>query len=309
MTGVPAAGAMSFLFTDVVGSTPLWESSPAAMGEAIALHDRVVRGAIESCSGRVFSTGGDGVAAVFARADDAVRAAAGAQAGLRAADWPDGVALDVRMGVHTGEADQRGGDLFGPTVNRAARVMSVARGQQVLVSEATASLIGSVPGCTLVDVGSRRLRGLAEPMALMVVDGPGLDVTPPPADEALVGNLPRPASEFVGRVAELRRRVADLSSRRLVTLTGAGGVGKTRLAIEAGWLAAEQFTGGVWLVELAPVGDGDAVPAAMLSTFGGASRARPVGDPVDRGVAEAAPDPGDRGQLRARDGRRGPAGG
>ncbi len=267
--GLPT-GTVSFLFTDIVGSTALWEAQPVEMGVAVARHDAIVREAISSTGGHVFASGGDGVAAVFARAGDAICAAVSAQAGLVAEVWPAPTRLQVRMGVHSGEADERNGDFFGAAVNRAARVMSVARGGQVLVSGLTSSLAGPLPRIELIGVGERRLRGVTDLIDLMVVraDGVDLDETPPGIDDGATGNLPRPANEFVGNLAELRRRVGDLSDRRLVTLTGAGGVGKTRLAIEVGGLAAGQFVGGVWLVELAPVGDGDAVPAAVLSALG-----------------------------------------
>ncbi len=265
----PPSGTVTFLFTDVVGSTTLWESAPEAMGQAIARQDGLLSAAIEAHDGYVFATGGDGLAAAFARAGDAIRTAVAAQAALLAERWPEGVSISVRMGLHSGEADERENGFFGTAVNRAARIMSVAQGGQILISAVTASLAGRVPGVELHPVGSRHLRGVSEPVDLVVVlaDDANLNPTPPPTD-VVEGNLPRPVTEYVGDLAELRRRVGGLSGRRLVTLTGSGGVGKTRTAIEVGWLSSDQFPGGVWLVELAPVGVGDAVGAAVAATLG-----------------------------------------
>ena len=239
------------------------------MAEAIARHDGLLHAAVDAHDGYVFSTGGDGLAAAFARAGDAIRAAVDAQAALLAEEWPDGVSVSVRMGLHSGEADERENGFFGAAVNRAARIMSVARGGQILISAVTAGLVAGVSGVELCPVGSRRLRGVSEPVDVVVVLAAGVDLnaTPPPLD-VVEGNLPRPVTEYVGDLAELRRRVGGLSGRRLVTLTGSGGVGKTRTAIEIGWLSSDQYPGGVWLVELAPVGVGDAVPAAVGATLG-----------------------------------------
>jgi class 3 adenylate cyclase len=266
VSGLPS-GTVTFLFTDVVGSSGLWESVPSVMAAVMARHDSMLRGAIDAGGGHVFASGGDGVAAVFGRADEAIAAAVAAQLALLAEPWPPEVPLSVRMGVHSGEADERDGDFFGSAVNRAARVMSVAQGGQVLVSALSAQVAGRVPGVEFVSVGERRLRGMVEPLELCVVAVDGL-VQTPPALEVVRGNLPRPATEFVGDVGALQQRVSELSSRRLVTLTGPGGVGKTRMAVEVGGLVGDQFPGGVWLVELAAVTDGEVVPAVVLSVLG-----------------------------------------
>jgi predicted ATPase/class 3 adenylate cyclase len=264
----PPSGTVTFLFTDVVGSTELWERVPDAMAEAIARHDALLHAVIEAHDGYVFATAGDGVAAAFARAGDAMRAAVAAQEALATERWPNALSLSVRMGLHSGEADERDGGFFGAAVNRAARIMSVARGGQILLSAVAAGLgSASVTGIELRPVGSRRLRGVSEPVDVVVVSAGGLDTTPPPAD-VVEGRLPRPMTEYVGDLAELRRRVGRLSGQRLVTLTGSGGVGKTRTALEIGWLSTDEFPGGVWLVELAPLGLGDAVPAAVAATLG-----------------------------------------
>ena len=150
------------------------------MGDAIARHDGLLNATIEAHDGYVFATGGDGLAAAFTRAGDAVRAAVAAQAALLAETWPDGVSISVRMGLHSGEADERENGFFGAAVNRAARIMSVARGEQILMSAVTASLAAGVPGVELRPVGSRHLRGVSEPVDVVVVLAAGVDLTVDP---------------------------------------------------------------------------------------------------------------------------------
>ena len=261
---------MTFLFTDVEGSTPLWDAFPDAMGVALARHDEIVRSAIESHGGYVFSTHGDEFAAAFERAGDAVAAALAAQRELSAEQWRGGVVLRVRMGLHSGEVEERDGDYFGPPVNRAARIMGVANGAQVLVSELTAGLIDRVSGVELLDLGVVELKGVVEPIHIFGVAGNGHEWVDVPLLAGPVGrgNLPRLRTESVGDLAELRRRVANLAQAGVVTLTGSGGVGKTRAAVEIGWLVVDEFVDGVWLVELAPVNDPDLAAAAVANTLG-----------------------------------------
>ncbi len=263
------SGTVSLLFTDIENSTRLWEEQPAAMRDALARHDDVVRTAVESTGGYVFATGGDGFAVAFQRASDAVTAAIAAQKALQGEAWTHGLDLKVRMGVHSGEADERGGDYFGPPVNRAARVMGAARGTQIVVSATTVQLVDGSAGADFVDLGQHRLKGLAEDVHLFAVRADGLVAIDHPLanDVEVRGNLPHLATEFVGRVDVLRNRVMELADRRLVTLTGPGGVGKTRTAIEVGWLTVDQFPGGVWMIDLAPVADPDAVVPAVASTL------------------------------------------
>jgi predicted ATPase/class 3 adenylate cyclase len=263
-------GTVTFLFTDIEGSTQLWDADPAGMRVALARHDEIVRKAIDGADGHVFSTGGDGVGAVFARAGNAVTAAIAAQRGLRSAPWPDGLTLRVRMGIHTGEVQERDGDYFGPPVNRAARLMGAANGGQVVVSALTVGLLDPSIDVSLIDLGTVQLKGLAEPMAVFGIEAPGaewLDV-PLVSLRRIAGNLPRLQTELVGDLADLHRHVSTPSHARLVTLTGSGGVGKTRAAIEIGWLVVDEFTDGVWLVELAPIADPQMVVSAMASTLG-----------------------------------------
>ncbi|MDH3683912.1 MAG: adenylate/guanylate cyclase domain-containing protein, partial [Acidimicrobiia bacterium] len=253
---------MTFLFTDIEGSTRLWEEHPTAMRAALERHDQILRSAIEAHGGYVFSTGGDGFGASFQRASDAVAAAAAAQDGLAAEDGPEATRLLVRMGLHTGEAHERGGDYFGPALNVAARVMSAGRGGQVLATD-TARLL--VTGPTFSDLGEHRLRGVSDLVRIWqvgTVDFGALRIS----GEA--GNLPLPASSFVGRRHELVRLEAEVRGGRTVTLLGVGGVGKTRLAIEAAAGLGDEFGDGVWFCELAPVGDPSSVVDTVAAVLG-----------------------------------------
>jgi predicted ATPase/class 3 adenylate cyclase len=260
---------VTFLFTDIENSTALWDQHPVDMRQALERHDRILHDTMAAHDGLVFSHGGDGVAVAFQRAADATAAAVDAQRALLGEPWPSGVEVRVRMGLHTGEADERDGDYFGPPLNRAARLMGAAHAGQILVSATTVEMLWSMTGIELVDQGSLDLRGVGEPIRAFGVsaDGvPWLDREPRTVG-TLVGNLPAPANEWFGSVAELRRRVANLPHRRLVTLTGPGGVGKTRMALEAAALAADEYGDGVWMVELAPLAEPSSVALAVAATL------------------------------------------
>jgi predicted ATPase/class 3 adenylate cyclase len=265
------SGTVTFLFCDVEGSTRLWEARGEEMRSALAVHDEIVRGALESAGGLVFATGGDGFGAAFARAGEAVAAALAAQHGLADLEWPDDVRLRVRMGLHTGEADERDGDYFGPEVSRTARLMAIAHGGQIVCSPATADLVGGhLPvGVSLVDLGVHRLRDLSEPLRVFQVVGDSLPSRFPPllSMDAFPGNLPLQVSSFIGRESELDRVAKALGEARVVTLTGAGGVGKTRLALRAAAEGLPRFREGAWLVELQAVRDQAAVAGAVAAVF------------------------------------------
>jgi class 3 adenylate cyclase len=239
---------VTFLFCDVEGSTRLWEAHGEAMRSVMAVHDRIVQQALESVGGLVFATGGDGFGAAFSRAGQAVAAAVAAQRALATQEWPEGISLRVRMGLHTGEADERDGDYFGPEVSRAARLMAIAHGGQILCSQATADLVGGhLPaGVSLADMGVHRLRDLSEPLRVFQVVGDGLPSRFPPllSMDAFPGNLPLQVSSFIGREVELARVSKALGEARVVTLTGVGGVGKTRLALRARRRGAAPLSGG-----------------------------------------------------------------
>ena len=249
---------VTFLFTDVEGSTRRWEADADGMRIALAAHDEVLRKEIEAHGGWVFKHTGDGVCAAFASPRSAVDAAIAAQRALE---------LPVRMGIATGEAELREADYFGVVLNRAARVMAAGHGGQVLLAESTASLLS---GVDLVDLGPRRLRDLPTPVGVFQVRATGLR-TEFPALRALdvsPGNLRPAPTSFIGRESEVAELQAAVKAHRLVTLTGVGGVGKTRLAVEVAARLADEFPDGVWFFELAAVTDPAAVPDAVAAVLG-----------------------------------------
>jgi predicted ATPase/class 3 adenylate cyclase len=262
---------VTFLFTDIAGSTSLWENAPDGMRAALERHDAMLHGAIKAHGGQVFSTGGDGLAAVFARSIDAVAAAAQAQAALTTEAWPQDAPVRVRIGVHTGEAVERDGDYFGPSLNRAARLMEMGHGGQVLVSHATEQLVaGSLPaGLDLVDLGEHRLRDLSRPERIFQLCAPGCDKDFPPLRslDAARTNLPVQLKSFVGREEDIKAVGALVGEHRVVTLTGVGGVGKTRLALQVAAEQSDAFPDGVWLVELAPLGEPSRVVEALAAAL------------------------------------------
>lgn len=273
-SGAPArvlpSGTVTFLFTDIEGSSRLWEERPDAMRSALERHDQLLRAAIGARSGYVFSGAGDGVAAAFSRAVDAVGAAVEAQLALSAEPWSERLAVRVRMGIHTGEADERDGSYFGSSVNRAARLMAAAHGGQIVMSDVSAGVANQVDGIELVDLGLHHLRGLVEPSRVFGIKAHGLDWLDHElaTGEREKGNLPRAATEWFGPIELLHERVRELARARLVTFTGPGGVGKTRLAIEVAALVADDFPDGVWMMELASVSDPGAVHASIAVELG-----------------------------------------
>jgi predicted ATPase/class 3 adenylate cyclase len=261
---------VTFLFTDIEGSTRLWEENRAAMSEALSRHDEMLRGAIEAHDGVVFSTGGDGLAAAFQRAPDAVGAALDAQRRLQSETWDP--PLSVRMAVHSGDVEERVGDYFGPPLNRCARLMASGHGGQVLCLGVAASLVADrLPEeSALRDLGSHRLRDLSEPEQVFQLDHPALRDTFPPLRslDSYRGNLPTQPTAFVGREAQVLEVAKAIEEARVVTLCGVGGVGKTRLAYQAGAHVLPRFPDGVWVVELASVGAADAVDETVASALG-----------------------------------------
>jgi len=249
---------VTFLFTDVEGSTRRWEADAEGMRKALAAHDEVLRRAIEADGGWLFKHTGDGVCAAFASPTSAVDTAVAAQRGLE---------LPVRMGLATGEAELREGDYFGAVLNRAARVMAAGHGGQILLAESTAGLL---TGVDLIDLGPRRLRDLPTAVGVFQVRAPGLRTEFPPlrALDTSPGNLPRAATSFIGRESEVAELQAAVKAHRLVTLTGVGGVGKTRLALEVAERLRDEFPDGVWFFELAAVTDPAAVPDAVAAELG-----------------------------------------
>lgn len=268
MTEEMTTGTVTFMFTDIEGSTPLWDAYPEEMGGALRRHDELVRASIEGANGRVFAKGGDGFGAIFTSAADAVNAALDLQRGLLAEPWPDSVELRVRIGLHAGDALERGGDYFGPHVNRAARLAGAAHGGQTVISASTADVLGATDRAELIDLGRVHLKGIVEPVHVFGVtaaDVPWVD-KPLRSTRRIAGNLPQLQTETVGDLTGLQRQI-DSSSARTVTLTGSGGVGKTRAAIEIGWRVIDEYVDGVWFIDLGSVADAAAVPGATAATL------------------------------------------
>ena len=246
--GALPTGTVTFLFTDLEGSTRLWEEHPEAMRDALARHDEIVRSAIEAQGGRIVKSTGDGVHAAFPTAHDAIDAAVDAQRLLADERWAETGPLAVRMGIHTGETQERDGDYYGTAVNRAARLMAVAHGGQILCSRATVEVAGAE--YAVRSLGEHRLRDLGAPQEIFQV-GEG-SFPPLRSVDVVPTNLPTLLTELIGRSEDVERIVGLLEKERLVTLTGVGGVGKTRLALAAAAASASSFPDGVWFVELAP---------------------------------------------------------
>src|SRR5271170_2824112 len=237
MPAPPAAapsGVVTFLFTDVEGSTRRWEADAEGMRVALAAHDQVLRGVIQAHGGWLFKHTGDGVCAAFASPRSTVDAAVAAQRALE---------LPVRMGLATGEAELREADYFGAVLNRAARVMAAGHGGQIPVGESTAGLLS---GVDLVDLGPRRLRDLPTTVGVFQVRVAGLQADFPAlrALDASPGNLRAATTSFIGRESQVAELHAAVKAHRLVTLTGVGGVGKTRLALEVAGRLVDEFPDG-----------------------------------------------------------------
>src|SRR5579871_3755921 len=277
------SGTLTFLFTDIEGSTQRWGQDRDAMAAALNRHDALMRQAIAAHGGEIFKTVGDAFCAVFATAPAAVAAAVDAQHALAAQDFSAIGGAFVRMALHTGTPLEREGDYFGPTVNRVARLLAIGHGEQVLVSGATAELLhGEMPPQSgLRDLGAHRLKDLSRAEHVYQLVAPGLRESFPPlrSADALPNNLPLQVTSFVGRDADVREIKSLLRNGRLVTLVGAGGAGKTRCAIQAGAELLDTFADGVWLVELAGISDPSLLASEIAQTLSvRASPSRPVLD-------------------------------
>jgi predicted ATPase/class 3 adenylate cyclase len=262
---------LTFLFTDIEGSTSLWEQYPAAMQSALAIHDALLRRAIDAHQGHIFKTVGDAFHAVFSSADDAVAAAVESQRSLHAEKWQGIPGLRVRMALNTGTAEERDGDYFGPVLNRLSRLLVAGHGGQTLLTLSTKDAFQRRPDfIELRDMGERRLKDLSRPEHVFQVVVPDLPSDFPPLAtlEAIPNNLPGALTTFVGRESELADVKRLLSTTHLLTLSGSGGCGKTRLSIQVAAELLDTFAGGVWFVELAPISDPDTVPSAVASAMG-----------------------------------------
>ncbi len=261
-------GTVTFLFTDIEGSTKLWEQQPQAMKAALARHDAILRRNIEAQGGHVFKAIGDAFCAAFASAPDALNAALAAQRALLTEPWNEEIgALRVRMGLHTGSVEEREGDYFGPPLNRVARLLSAGHGGQTLLSLATTELVRDMvpPDTDLLDLGQRRLIDLSRPEHIFQVVTPDLPAEFPQLKtlDTQTTNLPVQPTPLVGRERELAEVKRLLADTRLLTLTGTGGIGKTRLALQAAVEVLDEFDDGVFFVALAPIRD----PALVANTI------------------------------------------
>ena len=266
-SSVRPSGTVTFLFSDIEGSTERWERDREAMSAALARHDALMRTTLEARSGYIFKTMGDEFCTAFFTAPDAIAAALDAQIGLAAEDFSAVGSMRIRMALHTGAAEERGGDYFGPAVNRVARLLAIGHGGQVLLSGTSADLLqGEMPAqSSLRDLGAHRLKDLARPEQVYQLVAPGLPETFSPllSLDQLPNNLPRQLTSFVGRDDVLREVTGLITRSPLVTLVGTGGAGKTRCAIQAGADLLDHSSDGVWLAELAPISD----PALVTSVI------------------------------------------
>jgi predicted ATPase/class 3 adenylate cyclase len=270
--GLPA-GTVTFLFTDIEGSTKRWEHLPQAMEVALIRHDAILRSAIENQNGRVFKTIGDAFCAAFADPAAALLAAVDAQRALAAEAWGEIGSIRARMALHSGAVEPRAGDYFGPPVNRVARILSTGYGEQVLVSTATATAGRDrlPPGASLLDLGAHRLKDLLQPEHIYQLVVPGLTAEFPPIKslDRQPHNLPAQSTSLIGRhdeVAHVRELLTG--GTRLVTLTGPGGTGKTRLALQAAADLIDAFADGAWFVGLSPLADPSLVVPAIAQVLG-----------------------------------------
>lgn len=280
-------GRVAFLFSDVEGSTRRWERHGEAMRAALRLHDELLRTEIEARGGYVFKTIGDAFCAAFASVGEALEAAVEVQRGLARTDFTAVDGMLVRMAIHVGEADERDGDYFGSTVNRTARLLSAGHGGQILLTGEAADLARAMlpSGITLRHLGSLPLRDIKEPQRVYQPIGAELrsEFKALRALETPPNNLPRQTTSFVGRHEDLTRVEAMLEEGPLVTISGAGGIGKTRLALEVATERLNDQRDGAWFVDLAAVGDASLLPATILGAIGGELPAN--ADPLDALVA------------------------
>jgi predicted ATPase/class 3 adenylate cyclase/DNA-binding CsgD family transcriptional regulator len=279
VSGLPD-GVVTFLFSDIEGSTRLVKALRDRYPQVLAGYRRLVRAAVAAQGGREVDTAGDGFFVVFGGATQAVVCALEVQRSLAAHEWPAGAAVRVRIGVHTGQAVLAGDGYTGVAVHRAARICAAARGGQVLISQATQAVVEDQeeePGFTLVDAGEYRLKDLDRPVRLFELAAPGLDLVGAAGGEAApdtiataggVHGFPAALTSFIGRDGPVAEAAGLLAEYRLVTITGPGGSGKTRLAGEVARQAAGRYADGAWLVELAAVADPAQVPAAVAAALG-----------------------------------------
>jgi predicted ATPase/class 3 adenylate cyclase len=269
--GLPA-GTVTMVFTDIEGSTRLLQALGDSYPEALADHHRLIREAFARHGAFERGSAGDGLYFVFATARAAVQAAIDGQLAIAGHAWPDGVAMRDRMGLHTGEPRSASEGYVGLDVHRAARICAAGHGGQILISQTTRDLIADELNAPIgvVDLGIHRLRSLDTPLRLYQVTGPGLarDFPPPRTSEAPRNNLKLEVTSFIGREREIDQAIGMLEQSPLLTLTGPGGVGKTRVGLRLARLLLDRFDDGVWLVECGTLTDPDFVLPSVVSTIG-----------------------------------------
>lgn len=265
-------GTVTFLFTDIEGSTRLLQALGSSYADLLSEHHRLLREAVEGAGGVPIGTEGDSLFAAFDSPVAAVAAAVGAQRALAAASWPAGASVRVRMGLHTGEGVVRDGSYVGLDVHRAARIAAAGHGGQVLISDSTRALTehGLPPGVELRDLGRHRLKDLAQPEHIYetLIEGLASEFPALRSLEAAPNNLPTQLTSFVGRGREVAEARQLLATTRLLTLTGPGGTGKTRLSLQVAAEAIGDFADGVFFVPLGPIEDPDLVGPAILAALG-----------------------------------------
>ena len=263
---------LTFLFTDIEGSTSKWEEHPEQMARAVAGHDALLREAVQSHGGHIVKTTGDGIYAAFPAPGDGLGAVIDIQLGLLDPAATAGLALRVRCGLHTGEVHARDNDYFGTTINRTARIMGAAHGAQTLLSQALADAVRErLPeGVSLLDLGSVRLKGLSTSEAVFQVVHPRLQQKFPALREleATPNNLPQQLTSFIGRERERDEIEGMLEGTRLLTLLGMGGLGKTRLALQVGITVMDAYQDGVWFVDLQTIHDEGLVASETARVLG-----------------------------------------
>ncbi len=279
-------GTVTFLFSDIEGSTQRWERYREAMATALQRHDELMQDAIARRGGFTFKTIGDAFCSAFTLATDAIAAALAAQRALAVEDFSAVEGLRVRMAAHTGHAEARDGDYFGPAVNRVARLLAIGHGGQVLVSGTTTDLVQDEmpPQSSLRDLGEHRLKdlGRSERVYQLIADGLPIDFPSLRSLDVLRGNLPVQLTSFIGRESQVADISGLLAVTRLVTLIGAGGVGKTRTVVQVAAELATAYSDGTWFIDLAPITEPSLVASALASVFdvGESGASRPLIDEV-----------------------------
>lgn len=268
------SGTVTFLFTDIEGSTRLWERYPSQMKGAVSRHDEILRSTLEASGGSVFKTVGDGFCVVFPSVSDALGAALSAQAALKSELWPEGVEFQVRIALHTGGAELRDGDYFGLALSQTARILAAAHGGQVLISQAALELLADSVRMDVAfkDLGEHRLKDLTRPQRIFQLLHPTLPSDFPPLRtlERNAENVPAAPDSLIGRGKELLaiRELLRQSHTRVLTLVGPGGAGKTRLAMQTAAEVAPEFADGAFWVSLDPLGDASLVLPSIGQVLG-----------------------------------------